>query len=131
MEEAVSNKVIDVSQTILLLALSSEYIDDETIKNCCMSEAVSRNHVFNLVRPYLDDFDDKLFKSQNMRYRISNEGSKFVVSGTFERERLKRKIDELQKDNLEYEKRIRIWKFVSLILGIIIAVFSLLSSFKC
>ena len=130
MEDTVSDKVIDVSQKILLLALSSEYIDDETIKKFCKNEGTSQNQVLNLVRPYLDDFDDKLFETQNMRYRINNEGSKFVVSGTFERERLKRKIDELQKDNLEYEKRIRIWKFVSLILGIIIAVFSLFSSFK-
>ena len=43
---------------------------------------------------------------------------------------LQRKCLELQNDKMKYEERIRIWKFVSLFLGIIVAVLAIWQFFK-
>jgi len=47
------------------------------------------NQVFNLVRPYLDEADDRLFEKQVMRYRLNKEGSKFVAIGMWSKKNTK------------------------------------------
>ena len=126
MEYTVSDKIIDVSEKVVIRAFEREYIDDNAIKDYCKSEGVNYNQVFVLTRPYLNATEERFTAGQIMRYEINNKGSKFIMSGMYERERLKRRIDELSAQNIELQteklqndKDIRCWKKVSLILGII------------
>ena len=81
MEDAVNEKVIEVSEKVLLFAFKMEIIRDTDIRSLCKKHNVGYNQVFNMVRPYLEEIDDRLFEKQNMRYRLNQEGCKYVPSG--------------------------------------------------
>ena len=68
---AICDKETGAAENIILLAFRKEFINDTDIRVCCQLHKAGYNGVFNLVRPYLDEADDRLFEKQVMRYRLN------------------------------------------------------------
>ena len=135
--DEISDSVVEVAESVLICVFKENEIDDKKIKYMCGNEAILIQ-VLNLVCPYLDEMDDRIFNNINMRYRLNSDGSKFVSGGMWMRGRLKKRIDDLngqnlvlQNEELLYQKRIRRWKMVSTLLGLIATILGILSFFKC
>ena len=133
MEYAVNKKDIEVSEKILLCAFNNEMIDTKLIKHYCSNGNVGIDQVCNALKPYLDVDEGQSSPGINIRYRINKEGSKFIISGLYERERLKRRIDilteqdmNLQADKMQCDKKIRKWQLMSLAFGVIASSLSVL-----